>query len=105
MPVDEIGRFDVLALITYFLEIMDVAATDNFRRNLAVAIEARRLKKSHIAAEAKTGRSYLDSLLKGEQEPGLAVADRLARATGFPLIAMLDAPENFADAVLTTVSN
>jgi transcriptional regulator with XRE-family HTH domain len=84
---------------------MDVAATENFRKNLAVAIEARGIKKSHLATEAKTGRSYLDSLLKGEQEPGLAVADRLARAAGFPLIALLDAPENFADSVLTAVSN
>jgi transcriptional regulator with XRE-family HTH domain len=82
---------------------MDVTAHENFRRNLATAIEARELKKSRVAADCKTSRSYLDDVLKGDKEPGISGCERLARAVGFPLIALLDSPQNFSDSVLTTV--
>jgi DNA-binding phage protein len=83
---------------------MDVAATDNFRKNLAVAIEARGLRKAHVAEQAKTSRMHLDRILKGEMEPGLNTSERLAKAVSFPLVALLEAPDIFSEAVLTSVT-
>lgn len=83
---------------------MDVKAKENFRRNLATALEARELRKVHVAAEAKTSRIHLDRILKGECDPGIETGERLARAVGFSLVSLLEAPEIFSEAVLTNVT-
>lgn len=81
-----------------------MAATQNFRRNLATAIEARGLRKLHLAKEAKIARPHLDRVLKGESDPGLETSERLAKAAGFTLVSMLESPEIFSEAVLTAVT-
>jgi DNA-binding phage protein len=83
---------------------MDVPASDNFRVNLATAIEAKGLKKFHVARDAGVSRAHLDRILKGEMNPSLATSERLAKAVGFTLVSLLESPEIFAEAVLTTVS-
>jgi DNA-binding phage protein len=90
--------------LRYVLEVMDVAARKNFCRNLATAIEAKGLAKVRVAAEAKTSRMHLDRILKGDIDPGIETGERLARAVGFPLVALLEAPEIFSEAVLTNVT-
>lgn len=80
-----------------------MVALENFRQNLATAMEAGDLKKVSVAAAARTSRSHLDDVLKGLTEPTLPMCERLARAVGYPLISLLDAPENFSAAVLTGV--
>lgn len=80
-----------------------MAAVDNFRKNLATAIDARGLKKLHVAAAAKTSRSYLDEVLKGTYDPSVSQAEKLAKAVGFPLTALFESPKDFSEAVLTTV--
>jgi ribosome-binding protein aMBF1 (putative translation factor) len=79
---------------------MDV---ENFRKNLATAIEALGLKKSAVAIAAKVSRSYLDDVIKGDVAPTLPMCERLAKAVGFTLIALLDDAEKFSAALLTTV--
>ena len=80
-----------------------MAAVNDFRENLATAMEARGLKKINVAAAAKTSRSYLDNVLKGEVDPSMTLCERLSKAVGFPLVALLDSPKNFSESVLTTV--
>jgi transcriptional regulator with XRE-family HTH domain len=82
---------------------MDVTASENFRTNLATAIDELGLKKSAIAAAAGMSRSHVDDVLKGKVVTTLPVSERLARAAGFTLISLLDAPENFSSALLTGV--
>lgn len=78
-------------------------AKNNFSRNLATAIEARKLQKSFVAKSAETSRSYVDMVLDGKVDPSLSRGEALAKAVGFPLIALLDSPENFSESVLTDV--
>jgi DNA-binding phage protein len=84
---------------------MNVAAFDNFRLNLATAIEARSLKKTDVAASAHTSRAYLDKVIKGQTEPGISNCESLARAVGFPLAALLVSPPEFSESLLTNVPN
>lgn len=81
-----------------------MAARDNFRTNLATAITARRLRKLRLANDARIARPHLDRVLKGEVDPGLDTSERLAVAAGFTLSSLLESPEIFSAAVLTTVS-
>ncbi len=74
---------------------------ENFRRNLATAIEARELKKVAVAEAARTSRAHVNSVLKGLTEPTLPMCERLAMAAGFTLLSMLESPDNFSDALLT----
>lgn len=76
---------------------------ENFRKNLATAIEALSLKKSAIAVAAQTSRSHLDDVLKGHVDPTLPMCERLAKAVGFTLIALLDDADKFSAALLTGV--
>lgn len=78
-----------------------MAAKENFRRNLATAMEAKGLKKVRVAQDAQISRVHLDVLLRGDSEPGIDTGERLARAVGFPLVALLESPEIFSEAVLT----
>lgn len=82
-----------------------MAAHENFRVNLATAIEAGHFTKSSIAAATHTSRSYLDDVLKGKVEPGINRCEEIARAVGFNLIALLDAPDSFRTSILTSVRN
>jgi DNA-binding phage protein len=91
-----------LYLVLYF-GAMDMAAMQNFRRNLATALEARELTKVSVAAAAEMSRMHLDSVLKGTTEPGIGTCERLAIAVGFPLVALLEQPDVFSEAVLTGV--
>lgn len=80
-----------------------MAAYDNFRANLATAIEARGLKKSRIAEALKTSRSYLDEVLKGQTDPSITKCEALAKAVGLPLEALLVPPGIFTDSLLQSV--
>lgn len=80
-----------------------MAAYDNFRANLATAIAAGGLKKSHIADALKTSRSYLDEVLKGQTDPSLSKCEQLARAVGLPIEALLVPPAVFSESLLHTV--
>lgn len=82
---------------------MDVKARDNFRTNLATIIEAKSLRKIHVATAAKITRAHLDCLLKGQNDPGLETSERLANAVGHSLSALLEAPEIFSAGLLTSV--
>lgn len=85
------------------MRTMDVSTSDNFRTNLATAIEARDLKKSALAEAAGVSRMHLDDVLKGNSAPTLPMCEKLAKAAGFTVIAMLDDPEKFSAALLTGV--
>jgi len=65
-------------------------------------IEAEVVGKADLAKRAKTSRSYVDEVLKGKREPKLTTAERLAKAAGFTLISMLEAPDVFRESVVTT---
>jgi len=77
---------------------MDMHESENFRANLQHLIDARRISKSQLATAAKTSRSYVDDVLKGELEPTLKRAAALANAAGFSLRVMLESPASFLEA-------
>jgi hypothetical protein len=83
---------------------MQMAASENFRTNLQQVVDSGRVTKWSLAQRAEASRSYLDAVLKGETEPGLAKAEKLANAAGFTLITMLEAPEAFSEAIRASVS-
>lgn len=82
---------------------MKLAATDNFRINLATAMEARNLSKVAVAKAANTSRSYLDYVLSGKADPSISKAEELSKAVGFPFVALCASPKDFSDSVLTSV--
>ncbi len=82
---------------------MDVAASENFRHNLAEAIEAFDLQKKDVAEQAGTSRAHLDRVLKGEAVCTLPLCDRFAHAVRLPLLALLASRKDFSQAVLTRV--
>ena len=81
-----------------------MAANENFRKNLRTAIESRGLTQKSVAERAGTQAPYVNSVLQGNVCPSLDQCEKLARAAGFPLMALLDAPENFSSSVLTGVN-
>lgn len=78
-----------------------MAAAENFRLNLRTALDARGISQLEVARRIGVSGPYVNRVLQGHTEPGLANSERLARAAGFPLVALLDSPENFQEAVLT----
>ena len=80
---------------------MDVAELDNFRKNLRTALKARDLTQDELAEAAGLKGPYVNRVLQGKTEPGLTQCARISKAAGFPLIALLAAPEDFSDSVLT----
>ena len=48
-----------------------------------------------------TSGPYVNRVLQGEVSPSIDQCERLAKAVGFNLIALLDAPGNFSESVLT----
>lgn len=81
---------------------MDVKASERFRQNLATAMESNELSQGQLAAIAGLKRPYVSRVLSGATAPGMDQCERLAKAVGFPLSALLEAPEIFSESVLTT---
>ena len=71
---------------------------DNFRENLQHLIDSTSISKTRLAETAKTSRSYVDLVLKGDVEPGLTKAVALANSAGFSLRMMLESPKSFIEA-------
>lgn len=78
-----------------------MAAQDNFRTNLRTALEARTISQQKLAERAEMSQPYVNRVLQGKTSPSLMQCERMARAVGFPLIALLENPEVFSDFVLT----
>lgn len=76
-------------------------ALNNFRSNLRTAMEAHSLSQQQVADKAEMSQPYVNRVLQGKTEPGLEQCERLSKAVGFPLIALLASPENFSSSVLT----
>lgn len=72
---------------------------DNFRRNVLATIEARQLKKLHVAASLNTSRSWLDKVLKGQTDPTFSRAADIAKAVGVPLRELVLPPAVFAESL------
>lgn len=83
---------------------MDVKEIENFRANLRIALEAKDLTQDQLADLAGLKGPYVNRVLRGKTEPSLSQCARLARAAGFPLIALLADSENFSDSVLTAAN-
>ena len=83
-----------------------MAATLNFRRNLQTAIDANwGGNQTRVALAAGVSRPYLNRVLKGKTTPAIDQCERLAKAAGFPLVALLGSPEEFSETVLTAVND
>jgi transcriptional regulator with XRE-family HTH domain len=80
---------------------MDVAAADNFRLNLKTAIDVGNLSQNDVAVAARVSRPYVNRVLQGKTVPSIEQCDRLAKAVGFPLIALLADPVAFSESVLS----
>lgn len=78
--------------------------SENFRRNLRIALQARDLSQNELAEIAGLKGPYVNRVLQGKTVPSLAQCGRLAKAAGFPLIALLAAPEDFESSVLTAAN-
>lgn len=79
-------------------------ASERFRLNLATAMESQGLTQRVLAERAETSGPYVNRVLRGETVPGLDQTEKLAKAVGFPISALLDAPEIFSESVLTSVT-
>jgi transcriptional regulator with XRE-family HTH domain len=80
---------------------MDVAACDYFRKNLRTAMEAKEVTQVELATALETSAPYVSRVLNGHTSPSLDQCEKMARAVGFPLAALLSAPADFSDCVLT----
>lgn len=81
----------------------NVLAQENFRANLRTALRARGISQAKLAELAETKQPYVNRVLQGLTSPSLEQCEKLARAAGYPLVALLSAPEIFDEAVLTTI--
>jgi transcriptional regulator with XRE-family HTH domain len=84
--------------------MLDVKEIENFRANLRTALEARDMTQEQLADTAGLKGPYVNRVLRGKTEPSLSQCARLARAAGFPLVALLTSPEDFSESVLTTAN-
>jgi len=81
-----------------------VAASENFRRNLRIAMQSRGMTQKQVADAAGTQDPYVNRVLQGNTQPLMDQAERLAKAVGYPLAALLGNPEEFSEAVLTSLT-
>jgi transcriptional regulator with XRE-family HTH domain len=59
-------------------------------KRLRMIRQRRELSQRELAAKAKISRGYLIRLEAGEQDPTLGVIERLAKALGVPVTALLE---------------
>ena len=83
---------------------MNVAACNNFRTNLRTALRVKNMSQNELAAAVGTKGPYVNRVLQGHTEPGIDQCEKLARALGFPLVALLQSPKDFEESVLTTAN-
>lgn len=81
-----------------------MSEVENFRANLRTALEARDLSQNDLAQIAGLKGPYVNRVLQGKTVPSLQQCGRLAKAAGFPLIALLASPEDFESSVLTAAN-
>lgn len=79
-------------------------ASENFRRNLRTAIDAKDLSLTQVAETAGMQRPYVSRVLNGHTNPLMDQAERLSKAVGFPLDFLIRNPKEFSEAVLTGVT-
>ena len=78
-----------------------MAAIDNFRTNLRTAMEVKEINQTKLAELLDTSCPYVNRVLNGHTTPSLDQCDKLSRAVGYPLVALLAAPKDFDAGVLT----
>lgn len=81
-----------------------MSEVENFRANLRTVLEAKDLSQNELAANAGMKGPYVNRVLQGKTVPSLHQCGRLAKAAGFPLIALLASPEDFESSVLTSAN-
>lgn len=81
-----------------------MSEVENFRKNLRTALQAREMSQTDLAEIAGLKGPYVNRVLQGHTVPSLVQCGRLAKAAGFPLIALLASPEDFESSVLTVAN-
>lgn len=79
-------------------------ALDNFRRNLRSAMQSKGISQRAIAEKAEMAYPYVNRVLQGKNAPSVPHAEKLAKAIGFPLVALLQEPKKFSADTLTDVT-
>lgn len=77
-----------------------MSSQENFRANIRAAIKSRGITQRIVAERAETSAAYVNRVISGEISPSLETCDRLARALGLPLVALIIHPSDFGCATL-----
>lgn len=80
-------------------------ATTNFRKNLRLVLQTRKISQRRIAKTAKISYPYVNRILQGTVTPAMDICDGLADAVGVKLTDLLMSPKDFAREKLRTVHN
>ena len=81
-----------------------MAAVTNFRTNLRTALRVKQMSQNELAYAIDTKGPYVNRVLQGHTTPSLDQCEKLAHALGFPLVALLQAPKDFEESVLTATN-
>lgn len=81
-----------------------MASADNFRINLAQAIDAQKLTQAKVAELAGMKHPYVNRVLRGSTCPRGPQYDRLSAAVGFETWQLMMNPKIFLETVLTALS-
>lgn len=76
-------------------------ASERFRRNLKLAMEARDVTQNDLAVAIGSSQPYVNRVLKGNTKPSVDQCEEMAKAVHYPLDALLGSTEIFSEAVLT----
>ena len=68
-------------------------------------MKARNLTQTALAEVAGMKHPYVNRVLQGHTTPSLDQCERLAKAVGMPLHALLGNAEDFAESVLTALTD
>lgn len=72
-----------------------MAALENFRTNLRLAMDAKKISQRSLAASAKMSYPYVNRILQGKVEPSLTQCEKISETLGLSFQDLLDEPEVF----------